>query len=101
MIFSLSIGTSEPHFTAEPEDYLGFMGSTVTLSSTLEGAENPKYQWFHNDSALSGGSIFGADTARVFFFAQTLESQGTYQLFVSSKMGKIFGREIKVEFISK
>ena len=101
MIFSLSIGTSEPHFTTEPEDYLGFMGNLRSLTSTLAGAENPEYQWFHNDSALSGGGIIGVDSPTVFFFTPTLESQGTYQLFVSSKIGKIFGREIKVEFIRK
>ena len=71
------------------------------LSSKVEGAVNPGYQWYHNGTKLSPQTVFGADTETVRFFFKTLASQGIYQLFVSSNMGRIFGREVKVEFIGK
>ena len=69
------------------------------LTSTLDGAINPTYEWHHNGSLLSGTNVFGETSSTVRFFQASLQTQGTYQLFVSSNMGKIFGREIKVEFI--
>lgn len=77
------------------------MENLRSLTSTLAGADNPRYQWYHNDSAVStDGDIFTQGPA-IRFLTSRLEMQGTYQLFVSSKIGKIFGREIQVEFISK
>ena len=69
------------------------------LTSTLDGAVNPTYEWHHNGSLLSGANISGVTSSTVHFFQTSLQTQGTYQLFASSNMGKIFGREIKVEFI--
>ena len=69
------------------------------LTSTLDGAINPTYEWHHNGSLLSGTNVIGVTSSTVRFFQTSLQTQGTYQLFVSSNMGKIFGREIKVEFI--
>ena len=70
------------------------------LSSTLDGAVNPTYEWHHNGSILlPGTNISGVTSSTVYFFQTSLQTQGTYQLFASSNMGKIFGREIKVEFI--
>ena len=37
----------------------------------------------------------------IVFLDNSLAVQGIYQLFVSSSMGRIFGREIKVEFMGK
>jgi hypothetical protein len=65
------------------------------------GAVNPTYQWYHNGSTLDPPTAFRTKDTMVMFFQTSLASQGIYQLFVSSKMGKIFGREIKVEFIGK
>ncbi|CAB3990725.1 contactin-4-like isoform X1 [Paramuricea clavata] len=93
-------GNSEPYFAQEPGDFTGFQRTfRDQLSSVVRGAVNPTYQWFHNGSTMNQKTAIGTTNTRVMFFQTSLASQGIYQLIVSSKMGRIFGREIKVEFI--
>ena len=95
-------GNSEPYFTKESEDYIGFQDRFTYLYATVDGEKNPSYQWYQNGSKIlpDPNTYFGVDRQRLRIFQRSLASQGIYQLFVSSNMGKIFGREIKVEFKS-
>ena len=82
---------------------MGFENKLNPLRSTFAGGQNPSFEWFHNGSKLGRNMITmgtGLET-QVFFLKKTLATQGIYQLFASSNVGRIFGREIRVEFIGK
>ncbi|XP_028407908.1 contactin-3-like [Dendronephthya gigantea] len=102
VVFLLNIhnGNSEPRFIQEPEDYFGFQDKFQNLYAQVDGAEDPRYQWYQNGSKILmvPGTNFGVTSPNLMFFKRSLATQGIYQLFVSSNMGRIFGREIKVEF---
>ena len=82
---------------------MGFENELIALTSSFAGGQNPSFEWFHNGSKL-GSSMIAIERgleAQVIFFKKTLATQGIYQLFASSNMGRIFGREIKVEYKGK
>ena len=82
---------------------MGFENKLNSLRSTFAGGQNPSFEWFHNGSKL-GSNMMAIDRGletQVLFLNKTLATQGIYQLFASSNMGRIFGREIRVEFIGK
>ncbi|XP_046841633.1 contactin-6-like isoform X2 [Xenia sp. Carnegie-2017] len=89
---------SEPRFTNEPTDYRGLMNNFRGLRSTVVGAIDPKYQWYHNGSKIDVITMVPVGSI-LLPLQKSIAMQGVYQLFVTARIGKFFGREIKVEFM--
>ena len=97
-LFISHLVESEPRFTNEPTDYRGLMNNFGGLRSTVVGAIDPKYQWYHNGSKIDGITMVPAGPI-LLPLQKSIAMQGVYQLFVKARIGKFFGREIKVEFM--
>ena len=78
-----------------------------SLDYIVSGEDITKYEWYHNGTLVPPYTNVGGEVQLVgresslLVFNPKLKQQGVYQLKITSKWGRIFGREIKVSYTSK
>ena len=73
----------------------------IGLRCSVMGPDIITYDWYHNGTLIDDSYVLKFDefhSDHLIFGSKSQGYQGTYQVFISSSFGKIFGRKVRVKF---